>query len=143
MAAATIGVALVIGGGAALAAEGGQDGAPTGPPEHVLEVARGAAAQARAAAQEVEDEATGAPQGRGSEAFAARHAALADKHANHPGNAERVHEALAAGDIPAGIGQEQAAAAHAMAQANQALKAAGEKPGRGLGRSNATPDADD
>lgn len=137
--AATVTSALLVGGGVAAATEG--DTAPNGPPEHVLTLARGAAAEARAAAQELGQDPSGVSQGFGSEAFAERHASLASRHAEHPGNAARVHAALAAGQSPAGLGQAQADAVHALNEARKALGGStdDDRPGRGLGRGNGGP----
>lgn len=76
--------------------------AEPGPPDHVLALARGAAAETRGVALGLTEDiaSTGEPQGRGSQAFADRHALLAAKHAAHPGNAAAVHAALAAGESP-------------------------------------------
>jgi hypothetical protein len=93
-----------------------QDNRPE-PPNEVVAAAWAAADEARAAAQALataaEDDDAGDPQGFGTEAFQRRHADLAARHKDRPGNAWRVHQALASGESPAGLGQQQAAAASA------------------------------
>lgn len=141
----TAAAVVAVGAVAAVAAEGG-------PPADVVAAAQSAATNARDAARalvvqaqaqqengETEEASEGDTEGKGTAAFQERHAALAEKHAEKPGNAARVHLALANGESPSGLGQEQAAANKAMKEARKALKAEGEKPGRGLGRDkNAT-----
>lgn len=115
-----------------------------GPPEHVLELARGAAAEARGVARGLVDEIAeqGTPRGQGSTAFAERHAVLAAKHAEHPGNAAAVHAALAEGASPStakGKGNGGTPPGQAKKSDAAALRGAREKfadgwPGRGLGR---------
>lgn len=87
----------------AVAVAAGEDAGGGQPPEDVVEAARGAAAEASGVARELHAEIAenGEPQGRGSQAFADRHAELAALHAEHPGNAAAVHAALAAGEPPA------------------------------------------
>ena len=122
--------------GVAVAAEGPTESVPPGPPAEVLERVAEATSEARAAVQDLEADLEDDDDmaGRGTEAFAARHRELAAKHAGKPGNAARVHEALANGESPAGLGQEHAAAVHELNAARKALRAAGEHPGRGVGR---------
>lgn len=132
------GVALAA---ATVSAVAAQDNRPE-PPNDVVAAAWAAADEARTAAQAVgaaaEDDDAGDPQGFGTDAFRQRHAELAERHKDRPGNAWRVHQALANGDSPAGLGQEQAAAARGLAQARQALGGDGDQhPGRGLGRDRA------
>lgn len=112
-----VGGALAVGGGAAVAAEG------QGPPEHAMALARGAAAEARAVAQDLETqvEETGEPRGRGTAAFAERHAALARAHAEHPGHASAVHAALAEGESPAAARGEHVPPGQARKQDDGAL----------------------
>jgi hypothetical protein len=134
-------VAGVLLAGTAVTAVAAQDDRPE-PPNDVVAAAWAAADDARAAAQALgaaaEDDDAGDPQGFGTQAFRDRHADLANRHEGRPGNAWRVHQALANGDSPAGLGQEQAAAARGLAQARQALGGDGdEHPGRGLGRDRA------
>jgi peptidoglycan hydrolase-like protein with peptidoglycan-binding domain len=116
-----------------------QDNRPD-PPNEVVAAAWAAADEARTAAQTLataaEDDDTGDPQGWGTEAFKQRHRELAERHRDRPGNAWRVHDAMSRGESPAGLGQEQAAAARGLAQARQALDGE-ERPGRGLGRDRA------
>ena len=112
------------------------------PPQEAIDASNGAAAAAATAARDLNaqiDE-TGEPQGRGSAAFATRHADLAEKHAEkhaeHPGNAAAVHEALANGKSPSSVagakdkgnsanaaGQARRAEAHALNKARKALGA--------------------
>ena len=112
-----VGGTLAVGGGVAVATEG------PGPPEHAMALARGAAAEAQAVAQDLETqvEETGEPQGRGSAAFAERHAALAEAHAEHPGNAAAVHAALADGQSPAMVRGEHVPPGQAKKQETDAL----------------------
>lgn len=118
-----------------------QDNRPD-PPNEVVAAAWAAADEARTAAKalataaddDVDD--AGEPQGRGTDAFKERHAALALRHEGRPGNAWRVHDALSRGESPAGLGQQQAAAARGLKHARQALDG-DERPGRGLGRDKA------
>lgn len=78
-----------------------------GPPDHVLALAHGAAAEARGVALGLAEDVAAGSQGRGSAAFAERHALLAEKHAEHPGNAAAVHAALAEGRSPSTVEKEQ------------------------------------
>lgn len=123
----------LLGGGAAVAV--------AAPPQVALDASDGAAEAAAANARDLTaqiDEA-GAPQGRGSEAFARRHRDLAAKHAEHPGNAAAVHEALADGESPSTVngssergnsanapGQARRAEVHALNEARKALRDADE-----------------
>lgn len=108
------------------------------PPQLALDASNGAAAAAAEAASDLEDEIeeSGEPQGRGSDEFKTRHAALAEKHrdAGNPGNAAAVHEALANGESPSTVkgnqdkgnsanapGQAKRAEAHALNTARKAL----------------------
>lgn len=95
------------------------------------------------AAQLVADAGDGGAAGIGSAAFAERHAMLAEKHAERPGNAAAVHAALAAGDSPSSAapgrsgslppGQARKAERLAAAEAAAALRG-DDRPGLGLGR---------
>ncbi len=125
-----------------------------GPPEQVVDLARGAAAEARGVARGLTEgiAAEGTPRGRGSEAFAERHALLAAKHAEHPGNAAAVHEALAAGVSPstAGKGNGNGGTPPGQAKKSDAAALRGARatfedglPGRGLGRGNGGDEADE
>lgn len=130
--------------GAVAATDGDGDGGAQGPPDHVLDLARGAAAQAQGVARGLTDDLgeAGTPRGVGSAAFRQRHAELAEKHAEHPGNAAAVHAAMAAGDHPStakGNGRDAAPGQRRKAEVHQALRDArdlfdDDRPGLGLGR---------
>jgi hypothetical protein len=123
-------IALLLTASAAVAAEG--------PSDRALERARGAVAEARAVAQGLTEDAPGqAQKARAQAARADKWEALAQKFAGRErGNAGRVHEALLAGRSPSELAGVNAEAAKVMAKANKAMKEAGQKPGRGLGRSS-------
>lgn len=111
--------------------------AAEGPSDRALEQARGAVAEARAVAQGLSEDPPGQAQKvRAQAAKAAKWEALVAKFAGREhGNAGRVHEALLAGRSPSELAGVNAEAARVMAKANKALKAAGDKPGRGVGQS--------
>lgn len=118
--------------------------AAAAPPEHALELSRGAAEQAAAIVQDLNEQIEdtgGAPQGVDSDAFETRHEALAEKHSQHPGNAAAVHEALAESGSPsvagddAPPGQARSAQARALNAARAAISG-DNHPGRGLGRAS-------
>lgn len=121
-------VALLMTTSAAIAAEG--------PSDRALERAKGAVAEARAVAQGLTEDPPGQTQKvRAQAAKAAKWQALVDKfEGRERGNAGRVHEALLNGQSPSELAGVNAEAARVLAKANKALKAAGQKPGRGLGR---------
>jgi hypothetical protein len=123
-------VALALTASAAVATEG--------PSDRALEHARGAVAEARAVAQGLTQDPPGQAQKvRAQAAKAAKWEALVAKFAGREhGNAGRVHEALLAGRSPSELAGVNAEAARVLAKANKAMKEAGQKPGRGLGRSS-------
>lgn len=123
-------VALALTASAAVATEG--------PSDRALERARGAVAEARAVAQGLTQDPPGQAQKvRAQAAKAAKWEALVAKFADRErGNAGRVHQALLEGRSPSELAGVNAEAAKVMAKANKALKEAGQKPGRGLGRSS-------
>lgn len=127
-------VALGLGGGVAAAQGSPPDRADRGVSAEALAMARGAAAEAAAVAQDLvaqaegEDDAeAGERQGRGSEAFAARHAAIAERLRDKPGAAAAVHDALSRGESPAGVGRAHAESVRAAKEARRALRGAGGK----------------
>ena len=123
-------VALVLGASASVAV------AAEGPSDRALERARGAVAEARAVAQGLSEDPPGQAQKvRAQAAKAAKWEALVAKfEGRERGNAGRVHQALLEGRSPSELAGVNAEAAKVMAKANKALKEAGQKPGRGLGR---------
>ena len=116
--------------------------------ETAREIAEQATEQARDEAEDededeleaAETDEAGEPQGFGSEAFQRRHQLLADKFADidhpvfdeHP--AARVHQSLANGEHPRGLGREQAAAARRMADARHEVAGEDARPPDGRGR---------
>ena len=127
----TVALALLLAASASVAV------AAEGPSDRALERARGAVAEARAVAQGLSEDPPGQSQKvRAQAAKAAKWEALVAKFAGRErGNAGRVHEALLAGRSPSELAGVNAEAAKVMAKANKALKDAGDKPGRGVGRS--------
>jgi hypothetical protein len=131
--AAGIVVALGLGGGVALAQGSPPDRADGGVSAEARATAFGAAAAAMVAqdlvaqAEAEDDDEAGEPQGRGTEAFAARHAAIAERLRDKPGAAAAVHDALSRGESPAGVGRAHAESVRAANEARRALGGAGGK----------------